>query len=535
MWPLLFLLASAHAEISSRLDPLVDTKQGLIRGLQADDGDYSMFLGIPYGQVDLDNPFGPSQPHPVFEEVFEAFDDGAVCPQKDKYSESFIGSLDCLRLNIFVPNKSNVRNKLPVMVWIHGGAYESGSGTRNEFGARFLVRHDVILVTINYRLGPYGFMCLDIPEVPGNQGLKDQTMALRWVKENIGQFGGDVTKITIFGESAGGSSVGQHLTSNNEKLYNQAIMQSGTELAPWATRDTDTSVPLKIAKHLGLDTECIYSALDFLKKTDIKLVMAAAHELKFISGGCVEKKFDGVENLMTEHTSSVEVVQKAKNMNILIGFNSMESLIYYLRKTEDQLNTEDPFDATLPLAFDMDKLGNAEKHIRRFYLGDSSVSYKQVFSQILFDSDINFNYPSQRSIGRYLINAKNVYHYVFSYAGGRNYQKHQFNISFEGASHADELSYLFDMRYPFGDISDEDQLIVDRMTTMWTNFAKYGNPTPDVTELLPITWPPVTPESLNYLNIDTCPSVNTRPLHQRLSFWDLVYDTYRHAIKGINN
>ncbi|KOB73567.1 Uncharacterized protein OBRU01_10551 [Operophtera brumata] len=225
-----------------RIDPLVDTKLGLIRGLQSSNGQYSMFMGIPYATVEEGNPFGG------FDKVFEAYDDSAICPQVEEFNNTIVGSLDCLHLNVYVPNTASSQERLPVLVWIYGGGFSIGFSGRHLYGPGYLVRHDIILVTLNYRLGPYGFMCLDNPAVPGNQGLKDQRIALKWVKDNIEAFGGDANKITIFGESAGASSVDLHLYYQEERLFEQVIMQSGSALSPWAVLEPDTSVPLALAE-----------------------------------------------------------------------------------------------------------------------------------------------------------------------------------------------------------------------------------------------------------------------------------------------
>lgn len=116
------------------------------------------------------------------------------------------GSDDCLYLNIYT---TELKPEVPraVMVWIHGGAFYSGSGNDDIYGPDYIVEKNVVLVTINYRVGIIGFLNLDDEEAPGNQGLKDQVMALKWVKRNIEKFGGDPSNVTIFGESAGSASV----------------------------------------------------------------------------------------------------------------------------------------------------------------------------------------------------------------------------------------------------------------------------------------------------------------------------------------
>ncbi|XP_050360135.1 cholinesterase 2-like [Nymphalis io] len=535
MWATTWLvvLALGLTQGTLRLDPLVDTQQGLIRGLRADDGDYSMFLGIPYARVDEDNPFGKSTPHPKFDDIFEAYDDSAICPQVEEFGNTIVGSLDCLHLNVYVPNKASSRNKLPVLVWIYGGGFTIGFANRYLYGPKFLVQHDVILVTLNYRLGPYGFMCLDTPEVPGNQGLKDQLLGMRWVKENIGYFGGDTNKITLMGESAGAASVEYHLYSNQERLFNQAILQSGSALSPWALVESDPTVPLKIAERLGYQTEDLSEALAFLKGIDTKLVIAATSELDLGFRACVEKQFDDDEGFLTEHPQNVDV-PKVRNMPVLSGFNSNEDLVNYAYKTADEYLSV--FNNLLKTTFNYDDDFTAmEDIVRHFYIGDEEVSDEVKGSITDFSSDFRFTYPVQRSLKKFLENgAKDIFQYVFSYSGGRNFAKTIENVTGDGASHADEIGYLFDLSYDKATPSEDDQRIIDQMTTLWTNFVKYGNPTPETTELLPLKWIPITNETYNYLDIDKELSLKKRPFHDRLAFWELFYQVNEDKLKSHN-
>lgn len=125
--------------------------------------------------------------------------------------------------------------KFAVMVFIHGGGYYAGGIDNLLYGPDFLVEKDIVLVTLNYRLNAFGFMSLGSAEYPGNMALKDQQLALRWVNKHIAQFGGDPQKVTLFGESAGGSSVHlQMLTKSSERFFQRAILMSGTAANFWA-------------------------------------------------------------------------------------------------------------------------------------------------------------------------------------------------------------------------------------------------------------------------------------------------------------
>ena len=136
-------------------------------------------------------------------------------------------SEDCLHLNIFVPNKIDVTSPRSVMIWVHGGAFIAGSAPKYD-GSKLALSGDIILVTINYRLGPLGFFSTGDDSVPGNNGLWDQQLAIQWVHDNIADYGGDPNSVTIFGESAGGGSVSfQSLYPGNKGLFQKVIAMSG--------------------------------------------------------------------------------------------------------------------------------------------------------------------------------------------------------------------------------------------------------------------------------------------------------------------
>ncbi|XP_053600205.1 juvenile hormone esterase-like [Plodia interpunctella] len=513
---IIFICIANSLAANVRVDPLVDTKLGLIRGLRADDGDYSMFLGIPYATVRHDNPFADALPHEPFGDVFEAYNDSAVCPQAERLADGIVGTLDCLRLNIFVPNSANSHNRVPVLFYIHGGAFSGGSSQRAEFGPKYLVRHDIILITINYRLGPYGFMCLDNPEVTGNQGLKDQFLALKWVQENIAQFGGDSRKISIFGESAGAMSVDFHIHSSREKIFRSAILDSGNSLVATFS-EPDKNAPLKLAQYLGLETDDMDDAISFLANSDTNSVILASVALNFDFKPCVEQEFDNVDRFVTQNWINA-TLPKIRNTPILIGFNSQEELMqntYHDNVIRDKL----------AITFDVDDeaFDGMEEIVRHFYIGDEPITEQVRWDILNFHSDFKFNHPTIRTVRKYVENgASEVYQFLFSYVGERNLA-FQSDIIKEEAAHGDELAYLFDMS-AIPNPTAEDQLVIDRMTTLWTNFVKYSDPTPELTDLITTKWTPITEgSSQNYLEISSELSAKTRPYSSRMTFWYLFY------------
>lgn len=247
------------------------------------------------------------------------------------------------------------------MFWIHGGGYSFGSGNTFLYGPDYLVAEDVVLVTFNYRLGPIGFLTAG-PNAPGNQGLKDQILALQWVQNNIAAFGGDPKSVTIFGESAGASSVQMLLLSPlSEGLFHRAISESGSALNPWSMGESSPNRAIRLAHHLGYDgtsndTEDI---LDFLKRMPaMRLVDAAPATLTeedfrnniglpfvpIVEGYWntdPESKQDHVFNEPPFITESPQELYKKhkfhKNIPYMTGYNTHEAMLFIRRKFYQKL------------------------------------------------------------------------------------------------------------------------------------------------------------------------------------------------------
>ena len=194
------------------------------------------YRGIPYAQAPVGAlRWAPPEPHPRWDALRRATSFGAICPQDVVTSGD---SEDCLFLNIWTPRAAVDREqrRLPVMVFIHGGYFVFGAGSLPVYdGAYLAASGNVVVVTLNYRLGALGFLAVPELGLTGNYGIQDQRQALRWVAENIAAFGGDPRKVTIFGESAGAMSVGLHLFSipSNREQFRAAIMESNPLALPY--------------------------------------------------------------------------------------------------------------------------------------------------------------------------------------------------------------------------------------------------------------------------------------------------------------
>jgi para-nitrobenzyl esterase len=211
---------------------VVTTRDGPVRGVSASQG--RAFLAIPYAAPPV-GPlrWAPPQPHAAWTAARDATKGGAICPQTALPGEGR-RSEDCLTLNVYTPAGVHAGARLPVMVWIYGGGFAAGYNGQYDV-SRLAKRQGVVTVAINYRLGALGFLALPELRGEGSGGfaLLDQQAALRWVRDNITEFGGDPGRVTLFGESAGGWSVCEQLTAPGAQgLFQRAIIQSGACTTP---------------------------------------------------------------------------------------------------------------------------------------------------------------------------------------------------------------------------------------------------------------------------------------------------------------
>lgn len=375
------------------------------------------------------------------------------------------------------------------MFWIHGGGFSAGSGSKEIYGPDHLVDKNVILVTINYRLGPLGFLCLHTPEVPGNAGLKDQVMALRWVNDNIKQFGGNPDNITIFGESAGASSVHFHLLSSLAKgLFTKAILQSGTSINEWAIQPNPIGTALKLGELLQFKTDNKEELYKFLLEVDVKALMeisAVATELMADNGiafsPVVENIYPNSQTFISELPRELLKAGKLNKVPTITGINSNEGVLLAMKFGDTDVSTL-KLEQIIPdfgeyIPKDLRPKLNAEttkiitKKIKDYYFAEEEKvmeNFYNFMSDFLFVKDIHF-------FAKLLSKNEHTYYYRFSYKGSLNVMKLLWGVEYNGAAHADELGYLFKATLPTSvhvEVNETDINMIKQMTEMWTNFAK---------------------------------------------------------------
>lgn len=424
-------------------------------------------------------------PPPRWKGIFEAADENTYCVQINM-GKLVVGDVDCLKLNVYTPTGAKPGELLPVMVYIHGGCFYFGSGSPLIYGGDFLVEQGVVFVSINYRLGVEGFLCLGIKEAPGNAGLRDQIAALKWVQGNIQAFGGDPNNVTLFGESAGAVSTSfQILSPAARGLFHRVILQSGSTLAPWGLQHQPIETASNLVKKMGFDTKDPYEMFNIISnKTAIEIVKAMTFSrvgycitADILFSPCIEKEIPGVEPIITQHPTEVIKSGNYTKLPMIIGHNDREGLMFVSSdygtslKEWDRSSVNFLLKSDLEFSNEQEKNSTAQNVVQHYF---SSEKDDQVMDMVDLYSDLYFKFPSVIEAELYSkTNDAPMYYYLFKYSGYVNVMKTLFFFgNEEGASHADELFYMFRPNIlPM--LHHLEKPMIERMVSMWTSFAKY--------------------------------------------------------------
>lgn len=550
---LLFLLISvlvvatfvAGSPIKEEDDPIVTLHHGgSIRGKSASLGlreKYYSFKGIPYALPPVGNlRFKSPVQHSGWQDIKNTTSHGNVCVGPNYIiPETAIGAEDCLFLNVYTPSLDSGK-KYSVMFWIHGGSFTSGSGNSFVYGSEWLVKEETVVVTINYRLGLLGFFSTGDKHSPGNYGAKDIVEALRWVNKNIEKFGGDKDRVTIFGESAGGALTHYLVLSPMAKgLFHRAIAQSGTAIAPWSFQEFPRTEAFKIARKLNITattTEGIMNELkkiedvsEFARITPSLVTLEVPRGLVgFAYAPVVEPEEAEEERFLIEPPLTMIKKGIVNDVPFIIGHNNQESL-YGIRELNIDTHIWEKWNNNshylVPSEWHIQPGSAAAEDIihqvrKMYFNGKQIIDDKMEY--ITFNLDRTFGYNTYKAVQMHsAIQKQPVYYYIFSFDGIMNYIKKIFLVmNYEGAMHADELGYLWKMAYvPAPALPGSPSAVTkSRMTKMWTNFAKYGNPTPEVDGLITAEWPRVQEEQF-YMDIDNELMAKKEPHAERMKMW----------------
>ncbi|WP_223069107.1 carboxylesterase/lipase family protein [Paenibacillus caui] len=457
----------------------IETKQGMVEGRE--ENGVRVWKGIPYAKPPVGELrfHAPVAPEP-WDGIREAFSFGTVSLQPssqgaglfDSGAEPPEVSEDCLYLNVWAPDEP-LEAQLPVMVWIHGGAFVAGSGSLPLYdGTRFAQRGKVIVVTFNYRLGPFGFLHL-APlggSFASNAGLLDQIAALKWVQDNIAAFGGDPNKVTVFGESAGSMSIAALLAMPAAKgLFRQAIMESGASQA--LPDDGASAIAGGMLQLLGIAPH----EAERLKTLPAEQILAAGERLKQQAGGELMMLFQPVVEGNTLPLDPLTAIRNgaAKDIPLLIGTNRDEGALF-IRPDSPVMNEEELVQA-IKL---MTGIEGAEVIARSYPL--STEGQEQLMTDLYF-----WRSAVQFALGQ------SEHAPVWMYRFDWTLPSHPL---LGKAIHAGEIVFVFnnlEHLKAVGVHADPSmQQLADRIQDAWISFAVYG--TPDTEEL---PWPAYDPHN----------------------------------------
>jgi para-nitrobenzyl esterase len=504
--------------MSNEKDTIVKTKAGKVEGAYKD-GLY-MFKKVPYAAP----PVGelrwlPPQPVKSWDGVRPAKEFGPIAPQNPMAGGIIIQEPqpqdeDCLFLNIWTKGLDDARR--PVMVWIHGGAFIIGSGTEAMYtGGKLASYGDVVLVTINYRLGALGFMNLDVVtggRIPasGNEGLLDQIAAIEWVRDNIAAFGGDPDNITVFGESAGGMSIGTLMSMPAAKdKFPKAILESG---AANTVSDLDEAVAMsnEYLKVLGLTGNDV----EALRVLTTKQLLDAQQQLTIIMQE-KEHRVTPFQPLVDGRVipgRPIEAIRKgsAKNVVAIIGTNLEEWKLFAMMepgfKDMDEAAMLGRLSGMLP---DESLTGLVEGYRKARTARGDAASPADILTAI--QTDIMFRMPAINLVEAQRDNGQAVYNYLFTWKspvmGGVMGACHTLEIGFVYGQHDDTFC---------GTGPDADRLS-RCMQDAWLAFARTGDPSCETAG----KWPVYGKERLTMILDKDC-HVEAAPYEGERSAWDRI-------------
>jgi len=514
----LFALAlTTSAALAS--DPLkIKTDKGSVDGTYTTDREVRIFKGIPYAAPPVGNlRWQPPQPAAKWFGTLAAKAYGHHCYQTNPFADMRFDdagpSEDCLTVNIWSPTKAKP-SSLPVMLWIHGGGYTAGSASEPRHDGQFLAHRNVVIVTLNYRLGIFGFfthpdLAAESPHhAAGNYGLLDQAAALAWVSRNIMAFGGDPNNITVFGESAGSFSVSSLMASPLSKtLIAKAIGESGA-----AFHSSGLTYPT-LAKTEQDDAAFAQTAFNASTIADLRKV--SADDLVKAAGAHTTPpppRFGPVVDgyFLPESVPEIYAAGNQAHVPLLAGWNADE--VRAMITMSPVKPTVDTFSAQATKDF-----GTRSADFLAVYPATTDAEAVQSAGDFVSDRFIAYStwawLEAQVKTGQ-----APVYRYRFDLAAPGD----KFHPAGTGAFHSDDIEYVFgtlDSRQQ-ATIRPEDRALSDQIQKYWTNFARNGDPN---SPTLP-TWPPYGPTNdWQVMHLNTTSQAQPDTQRNRYLFLDSVW------------
>uniref|UniRef100_A0A4D5R9V7 Carboxylic ester hydrolase n=1 Tax=Scolopendra viridis TaxID=118503 RepID=A0A4D5R9V7_SCOVI len=547
------LLLLFCCEMVSGKEGVVFLAQGRIQGtlqLSENKEEFYAYYGIPYAQPPVKKlRFKDPIKHPGWEEGLRMGKTRPpACPQWDK--EDVIGDENCLYLNVFTSRLRPAQLRpddplLPVMVYIHGGGFFRGG--MNIYGPEKLMDDQKVVVFIQYRLGALGFLSTEDETFPGNYGMMDIIMALKWVQENIVKFGGDKDRVTVFGNSAGGSAVSMLITSPLAKgLFSAAIVQSGSALCDWTIEENPSKFATSMAEALDCPHENRTAMFECIRKKRVKDIVEQQTRIQkkyFLSvmKPVIDKDWRS-NPFLPAHPREMYERNQIHPVPLIAGVTTDEGLgplQWFLIRQHTLLRNGSRFDHDyMPKMikdmvddrYDARTLWDVSKSI---YFRDVSFDQEEEIIPPLVEliGDAMFHYCVDELLRLHSSKVPGkTYAYVF---GIRNYATYDDPMNNElkeiasrtslfnrAVKHADELPYLFTMNssstvIPLSSKADFS------MAKLWSNFAIYGEPTPDSSSKTKIAhWPPYSQKKQIFYHLQQVFSIFPSGFrHRELATW----------------
>ncbi|KAI8486402.1 hypothetical protein Bbelb_359010 [Branchiostoma belcheri] len=543
------LLMFVRTSVDAATSRVVTTSAGQVRGLELDvlGRKVNAFLGIPFAKPPVgDLRFKAPEPAESWSDVYEATEFPNSCMlAPDVTFPGFHGaemwnpntpiSEDCLYLNVWQPSAPTTPTGATVLVWIYGGGFFSGTSSLDVYDGRYLARmEDVVVVSMNYRLGALGFLYTGSEAAPGNVGLLDQHLALVWVQQNIQAFGGDPEKVTIFGESAGAASVSFHMMSPMSRdLFQRGILQSASAVATWAV--TPTEQARRRSRALAIDIGCSAEEEDMdvlvacLREAPAQTILDHEWNVVDLSDAhfLADLPFVPVKDgqFITENPAEVFEKGTFKDVDILVGFVRNEGnfwLVYGVPgfdKNTDSIINRDTFVGDIgychPLLNDITVEATAFEYTDWLHI-DQNTMYRDALDNVF--GDPFFVCPTVAAGKAHVNHGRTAYVYEFAQVASNLAWPH-----WMGAMHGYEIEFIFGLPIdPKWNYTAEEGELARRMMRYWTNFARTGNPNKrtadDPTEDI---WRPYTEEGREYMVLDTDGTrMLSGPKSKQCAFWD---------------
>ncbi|XP_076003646.1 bile salt-activated lipase-like [Genypterus blacodes] len=537
--PSIFLNSSSAAKLG-----VVQTEGGKVEGKSHRMGLFQtveVFKGIPF--ADIPGKWEKPKPHPGWSGTLKATKYRDRCLQVTLLQKETHGSEDCLYLNIFIPHGRSVSSNLPVMIYLFGGAFLLGASNDVAYlgdslydGKEMADRGEVIVITVNYRVGTLGFLSTGDARLPGNYGLWDQHAAISWVHRNIKAFGGNPDNITIFGQSAGAASVSYQMLSPYSKgLFRRGISQCGVALSPWALQRNPMALTKKIARKVGCKTTNEDAMVECLKMSDpIGLTKAVPVCLPVSPPGPVldllelSPVVDG--DFIPDEPS--KLFHHAAQFDYLAGVNSMDGHLFAgvdvpsINKKQVNTTVEEVRSLLAGLTKEKGSAGVASAY-STYSSHWGSLPQQEVIKKTVADIETDFLFlvPTQIALQLHAANSSGAR--TFSYLYNMKTRIPGFPGWVE-AEHAEELQYLFG--HPFSmsiGYFPRHRDLSGYMIAYWTNFARTGDPNTG-NNRVPASWPAFTKHHHPYLTINhkiSKSSVSFDLRSEYVNYWTGTYSS----------